>query len=641
MQRDRIAPRVHFISALCTLTPSLVVRQPMIHALILRDLFVAMFFLVKHPGTDSTVLKPVLTAVRSAATLTTTLAAPLLIFTAHMLLSAARLRHTHARQERHITITVEAGRRFAVKNCCVSYEIQRTVSVPEAIARRLEEKSRMATSPGIYKHIHLLIPGSICLLSFLLPLSVPGTEETQPSAPQSSVTDMQPWEHWKTEEGWPLDRRLLKRVSIWSVKITMADLLTAAQEQTKVQLSVHEPELQSQKLTIFAKRLGLNALMFQLSQLLGLFWYQREGEGQIEYMLTYGSSPPELRSAPVVEHREFEEQEQRAQRIADFIEALSLSEEELMGRARDDPMLVGSMLRRRDTRAGAEILAYVRPESLRPLIRDGHVLLGIEDMPAWVEAGLRRFYVNHYAGGKRLPRGLSEEMFLKQFRLFIVSRKPFTPADGVLYDMVGGDWQGFGYGAGFLGEEENHVEDPGRPGWIPKDFVAYSFLPFLLLEDGNPDFHLHVGWLPGKGSVKMVQRHFPDLIGESKSPDWFFYKNLQERRKQREEKLKDSPWKDDAKLSQKPQFPVKEPAAWKRATELLQATADQTGYCVLGTYFEEHDAFITNANPEEPLFMLLNRAAADAACTWALAGRVLRWRHNDWFVLEAKRTGDQ
>jgi hypothetical protein len=496
---------------------------------------------------------------------------------------------------------------------------------------------KILSSADLYSHryIELLLP-LMCLVYMLQPLS---SQSSAPPhvQPQSIATNLQAWEHWKTEKGWPLDRRLIKRVSVWQAKITISDLLAEAQKQTKVKLSAKEPKLQGQQLTVFAKKLPLNALMFQLSQLLGLFWYQRTVHGNLEYIVTYGSTPPELRSAIVVEKREFEEQKQRAMRIADFIEALSLSEEELMRRAKDDPMLVGSMLRRRDTRVGAEILAYMPAESMRQLVTDGHVLLAIEDVPAWVEAGLRKFYVGHYATSKLLPRGVPEDDYVKQFRLFITAEKRLTPADGIFYDMFGEDWQGFRYGVGFLGASaENHHERSARPDWWPANLTAYSFLPFLLDANGEPDLHLRA-WLPGKGSEKMVQAQYPDLIGETaKSRESFFYQNLEERQKQREEKLKDCPWKDDAKLSLIPKFPLRGADAWKKATDLLQATAEQSGYSLLGTYFEDHDPCIPDANAKEPLYILLNRIAQTANCSWVMQGTVIRWRHNDWFVLEAK-----
>jgi hypothetical protein len=368
---------------------------------------------------------------------------------------------------------------------------------------------KILSSADLYSHryIELLLP-LMCLVYMLQPLS---SQSSAPPhvQPQSIATNLQAWEHWKTEKGWPLDRRLIKRVSVWQAKITISDLLAEAQKQTKVKLSAKEPELQGHQLTVFAKHLPLNALMYQLSRLLGLFWYQRERQGQIEYIITYGSSPPKLQAEAAQEERSSLEQSRRAMRIVDYIEALGKTEEQLRELAKTDPMLAGSMLRSSATRAGAEILANMPPELLRSYVEKGHVFLGVKDLPAWAEQALRA----NYRTQSNPPFGLSEDAFVERYRIGFSDRGQYTYKDSMIYDMMGGEWQGLAYfSAAVLDKEEaKKYSQMGEPEWWPKDYGAIGYLPILPL--GEESRHLHIGTLPGKGDAALAQERFPDLVG--------------------------------------------------------------------------------------------------------------------------------
>jgi hypothetical protein len=102
-----------------------------------------------------------------------------------------------------------------------------------------------------------------------------------------------------------------------------------------------------------------------------------------------------------------------------------------------------------------------------------------------------------------------------------------------------------------------------------------------------------------------------------------------------EQSLEKSPWRDDPALAGKPSFPLER---YKTVAQALGAISDQTGYAVLGTYFDGHDASLpSGVSAEEPIFLLLNRMAKDSRGSWKLVGPVILWRHKDWFLLENDR----
>jgi len=492
----------------------------------------------------------------------------------------------------------------------------------------------------------------ICGPLLLSPLVPPVRGDSGPSTPAPAAETPQttgaictppdrtyePWKYGKTDgQGYPLDRRFLTAaVSVSEANISVAAFLSALQEQTEVKLSAFEPELQKQKLTVFARCLPLNGAMLLMARLLDLCWYQRSVEGHVEYALSYGSSPPSVRVDEEAKAQQAELRPLLASRIDDYRRALSLSPEELRLLAQSDPMLAGAMLRYPGTRYGAEVLTTLRPETLRTLIDTGEALVGPDELPAWIQQGLR----DHYDPEVARHLGItSPDMFVSRFRPYFYSRPPLRPGyNDVAYSFPGGDaWQGLRFVAGVLGAPAGGVRgttDAQQRDHVPKDFVPFSYLPFVEKKRGTGN-----GWLPGRmeGSG-LAEAYFADVLGmktdKTVAERWAALYG--EKAAQRRAELAQSPWSEDKMLSQRPTFTVRRQIS---ISKLLADVAGQTGYVVIATYFEERDAPpVEGVSQEEPLYVLLNRVSRAANCSWALEDSVIRWVHSNWCAFEAEQS---
>jgi hypothetical protein len=438
------------------------------------------------------------------------------------------------------------------------------------------------------------------------------------------LTQYQPWEPEKEDAASPSDPRLATKLSVAQPKITIGELLADVHRQTKVKLTAFEPELQSQALSVYAADLRLDVLMVQMAHLLGLYWYQRTQEGEREYVVSYGSSPPSLTAKQEVAERDAYWRNMRASRIADYVHALTLSEEELRELAKSDPALAGSLLKWPGTRYGTEALTAFRPETLRKLIETGEVTVGSDELPSWFADGIRA----NYKEGQWSHLGIeSADVAVRQCRLrFAAPDWVLGPQDIGLYDLWGPMWHGISCGACVF-PVATGKDSPDKP-------VGLSWMPFVPEEAQVRG----TGWLLGKmEDMKRAEAQFPELLGVDTDKSWedrlqdLVTRGEQERRAQ----IGQCPWKDDPLLSETPSFAL---SPQVKTTDMLKAVAKQTRYAVIGTYFEAQDPLLpAGVSADEPLYVLLNRAAQSGKCSWSLQGNVIRWLHNDWFVFEAER----
>ena len=429
-----------------------------------------------------------------------------------------------------------------------------------------------------------------------------------------AVADTEPWQSWKTEQGYPTNRRLIQPVALSQAHIRIADLLAAAQQQTGVKLSAQESELQDQELTVFARDLPLNALMVQMAQLLGLYWYQRIVDRQIEYVVSYGSSPPGLTAEQEARYW----RDVRAARIADYITASSMSDAQLRDLARADPML-GLALQDACGRQAARTLASLSAENRRTLVEAGKVALALSDLPAEYRQMLHEVYAAEARAWEKVGIA-SEDALADRFRLVYETRdETFTPSGQhswyrVMYLIHGRMWPGI------------HVEGCVTPDLFPfqGDGLADPQKPELPLQFEQPFMAVLWGKVEDADQLESFFPSGPDTVNRLALPR---LAEIQARRV-------DSPWKDDPNLSQPTEFDRNKV---KRVTDFLAAVADKTGYSVIGTYFASEDREYVHQRDRTPLYELLNIAAWKPKCSWSLAGTVIRWRHDGWYLLEAHR----
>jgi hypothetical protein len=428
--------------------------------------------------------------------------------------------------------------------------------------------------------------------------------------------DAEPWPFWKTDHGYPTDRRMMKPVTVWQAHIRIADLLAAARQQTDVKLSAYETELQNQELTIYARDLPLDALMVQMAELLGLHWYQQSADGEIRYVVSYGSSPP----ASTAEQGARYWRDIRAARVADYVKASSMSDAQISDLARDDPML-GLALRNAPGRQAARTLASLSADNIRALVDTGEVALGLGDLPPEYRQVLHDGYAADPHAWEKV--GItSEDALANRFRLVYETRDEAFSLSGsnfwyrTQYLFHGRMWPGIHVGAGLAPDpfswRGNGLQNPQSP-HLPPDFDER----FLAVLWGKVDD-------PGQ-----VESFFPSSADTT---------DRSTRARARLAELQagrvDSPWKDDPKLSQPAEF---DRDSVKRVTDFLAAVADKAGYSVIGTYFAAEGREYVHQRGNVPLYELLNIAAWKPKCSWALAGTVIRWRHDDWVVLEAQQ----
>jgi hypothetical protein len=448
----------------------------------------------------------------------------------------------------------------------------------------------------------------------------------------------EPWQHWGLDsEGYPPDRRLLAKTDASSSHMSIAALLALAKRETGVDLSAWEPRLRAQQVTVFAPQLPLNALMVQLAELLGIYWYQTKGAEGPSYVVSYGSGPPSARVASERLTQDAQLRSLRASRIAEYVNALALSDGQLRDLVKTDPMLAGSMLHWPATRYGARLLAGLRPYALRRFIDDGLVTVGAEELPAWVTDGLREDFRAEDWENLDIT---SADMLVSNFRVIFLSDG--LPEDEMQRELTGGAWSGMSYlvavRPGPKGTSQIMKWGPSESPGLPKDVALPEFLPFV---EHSTTGSTGGGGLPGKmGRCPVAELAFPDLFdiggkgsfSERAGPMW---DRIQERAQDR---LTESPWKEDVKLSQPLRAPLSVEATM---AEVLSAVADQTGYSVVGTYFEQRDLPVgIEVSDQEPIYLLMNRMAKTARCSWELAGSVILWRHDDWYVLEANQLPD-
>jgi hypothetical protein len=434
------------------------------------------------------------------------------------------------------------------------------------------------------------------------------------------MEDYQPWQYWKTQEGYPLDRRLGQTVRVWETDIGIADLLSAAAAQTGVRLSALEPELCNQEVTTFVSDLPLNALMVQLADLLGLYWYERQTEGGAEYVLTYGSSPPGQRAQEDLDKRQPYFSQVRASRIADYVRALSLSDDELRELGKNDPTLADTMLRSKDARLVVDTLSELPRAILRRLIETGDALVEGNQLPGSYKDALHRAYANPANAASFARIGItSEDALLQQYRLHLVApAKVFEPSDQMIYDLYGPMWPGI------QALEKLALRTNSGAG----DRNSGEPISFIL---GQAGACVLPGKLDGKDRAKTL---YPKLTGGdvAQSRTDALNKLIADTTRARQGSESSSPFKDDRRLSQPAQFAI---TANMRTSDLLRAIADQTKCSVFATYYEQHNHFVGAPTSErEPLYVLLNHVAQRQGCSWLLQGDVVRWQHNEWFLFE-------
>jgi len=442
--------------------------------------------------------------------------------------------------------------------------------------------------------------------------------------PATLFAQYQPWQPQLEPldgEGYPPDRRLLSPVSISRSSVTIAEALAEAVQQTKVDLSAVEVGLRNQRVTLYARALPLEAVMVQLAQLLGLYWYYRTDDGVRTYVVTYGSSPPSVAGQHVLAEQQTHWRDLRAARIADAMKAADLSDADLRKLGEDDPALAGIMLKYPATRYVVRALAALPPQQIRDLVNRGRITVGSADLPPWFEQGLRDDY--QVEDWRHLGIETADSLVSRCQLVFESENCNFGPEHGFTYDIWGPMWAGMFCRPVVLpasGTGENQ-----KP-------VVLAFLPFTRERE-----RLGPGaWLPGRlEDRKRAQTISPELFASSdtRSPPERMAALVAAADEKRKAAVGSSPWKDEPKLSQKPSFRI---AAGMTTTDLLAAVATQTGYAVLGTSYEEHVGTVpSEASRDEPIYVLLNRTAMVTKCSWALAGRIIRWRHNDWFIYEA------
>jgi hypothetical protein len=452
---------------------------------------------------------------------------------------------------------------------------------------------------------------------------------------------LRPWELPQPgKESTSVDKRLSKKVSVWQAKISLAELLAVLQQQSGVELAAWEPQLQRQQVTVYVEKHTLSAMMVQLAKLFGLHWYVRPGPKQVEYVLSYGSQQPIQQATAIENETTLLARQRRANRIADYMEALQMDEAQLRELAKTDPMLAGTLLCSSEARSGIEILATIPPESLRTYVEDGHVFLKASDLPDWAKQALRKTYRTSHPNTFGVA---SEDAFVSQYRLWFTDLGQYTPADGGIYDLMGGEWQGLSFsGALTLGEHyvAQHLDMSKQPTWWPKDTLPIGRISIFTANDpNNPREYVPSGVaLPGQGDIASAQEKYPELTGVTENPSAAFYAAYEKRRQQREAQLTSSPWKEDPQLACKRDFAVKNSNGLLRISALLEAVARQTKYTVIASYYDEKDAAVGIKEPAEPLYLVLNRASGASDCTWGLAGSILYWRYNDWFALEIKHS---
>jgi hypothetical protein len=470
------------------------------------------------------------------------------------------------------------------------------------------------------------------LLCVLLALS--GTAHAAAPAtaldPGAPPVTLDPWEHWRVdEEGYPEDRRLLKTVGVQEAHIGIADLLAAAQQQTGVGLSAYEPQLQAQQVTVYTKALPLNALMVQLKELLGLFWYERPASGGPTYIVSYGSNPPAARAADRRSAEAAFQQRRRADRIADILRAGDMSEAHLRKLADADPLLAAALLSSDafHQRLIIETLRKMRPPDLRALVETGTATVDGSVLPAWYAKKLRADYAESQEILASVGVSSADDLVARfRVRLFD-SGDMLTDELERLRPVLGTLWSGINWVIGI--EAPAGYQSPRTTATLPG---SDGLIPLALQGDGGM-WGCH-GSFPGKASnpeaVRQLLLRGPEL---SESYERQVNALLAQARALEEESVESSPWQERPLLAERPGFGLKPSMT---VTQVLAAVSDQTGYAMLGTYFAGHDgALPREAAADEPIFVLLNRLAKAAECSWTLAGNVITWHHDDWFLLEA------
>jgi hypothetical protein len=454
---------------------------------------------------------------------------------------------------------------------------------------------------------------------------------TSPAAPAPTPPPaaLAPWEHWRLDSsGYPEDRRLLQTVDVYRRRITVADLLAAAQQQTGVAVRAHEPQLQAQQVTVYAKALPLNALMVQLKELLGLFWYEQPASGGPTYVVTYGSNPPAARAA---DHRSAEaafQQRRRADRIADILRAGDMSGADLRKLAETDPLLAEALLSSSAFHQHLiiETLKKMRPGDLRALIETGTTTVDGSVLPAWYESRLRAEYAESQEVLASIGVSSADDLVARfRVRLFDGGNM-LTDELERLRPVLGTLWSGINWVVGI--EAPAGYQSPSTTAVIPG---SDGLIPLALQGDSGM-WRSHDSF-PGRASnpeaVRQLLLQGPEL-GESyeRQVDAL----LAEAHALERESVQSSPWQERPPLAERPRFGLKPSMT---VTQVLAAVSDQTGYAMLGTYFAGHDgALPREASADEPIFVLLNRLAKAAECSWTLAGNVIIWHHDDWFLLE-------
>ena len=235
---------------------------------------------------------------------------------------------------------------------------------------------------------------AIIALACALPALAPGVTGGKralaaPAGPAAQLAvQAKPWESSRLDEkGYPLDRRLLNRASVSEASITVADLLKAAQEQTGVVLHTPDHELAGQKVTVFATRAALNALMAQSAKLLGFTWWE-SADSPPEYTASYETASASARA-------QAEARARRASRIADWIAASTMTDEQLRAMLDTDPLLAHELLSSWTgfpARMVAQSLKQMSPTSMQQLLETGTVTVGVDELPGWYGATLRASY---------------------------------------------------------------------------------------------------------------------------------------------------------------------------------------------------------------------------------------------------------
>jgi len=457
-----------------------------------------------------------------------------------------------------------------------------------------------------------------------------------PAAPPALDSAPRPWEHWKLDEqGYPPDRRLLKAVDVQQAKITIENLLADLQRQTGVNLRAGEPELGSQLVTLYAKALPLNALMVQLKELLGLYWYD-ESESEVPaYFLTYGSGPPEARAAAQTQEELAKERQRRADRIADILRASELSDDELKKLAETDPLLAEQLRGRKRVQSQliVETLRGMEPANLRGLIDTGLATASGSELSPWFEKKLRPNYAESQETLAKIGI-FSADDYVARWRVRLFDRGDWHNAVlDELRPVIGTVWGGINWVVGI--ETAPGYEAPKSSLTRPQ---TAGLTPVAVQVDVGR--YMSHGSFPGKvdNPEAFLRLYYStprlDLSMEEKTAA-----AAAEAQAFEEQLLHTNPCPGDSPLSRLPDFPLKQV---QTVAQALGAISDQTGYKVLGTYFDGHDASLpTTVSGEEPLFLLMNRMAKQSKCSWKLVGTIILWRHKDWFLLETDRIHSQ